>query len=58
MNYVLILLLFIILFLYKKQGFTTNNYEFSRANSYDISKYASNVYPCLNENKLKQHSLP
>lgn len=55
MNYVLVFLLCVSLFYYKRQGFTT---EFSRANSYDISQYASNTYPCVNENKQEQHSQP
>ena len=53
MNYVLFFLFVIILYsFYRKQGFMT------RANSFDISNYASKEYPCVNENKLKQHSQP
>lgn len=60
MNYVLSVLFIIILFCYKKQGFKTleTTHEFIRANSYDISRYASNTYPCANGNKPKQHYLP
>lgn len=51
MNYVLVLLLCLSIFFYKREGF-------SRANSYDISQYASNTYPCVNANKLEPHSQP
>lgn len=52
MNYVLIIYLVICLLFYSKQGFTT------RANSYDISNYASNTYPCVTEHKQAQHFQP
>ena len=56
MNYVLFFLLCASLFFYSKNGFTT--LEFSRANSYDVSKYASNTYPCLNGHRPEPHSQP
>lgn len=49
MKYILILFLVLSLLFYSKQGFMT------RANSYDVSKYASNTYPCFNEHKQAQH---
>ena len=51
MNYVLVFLLCASLVFYKREGF-------SRANSYDVSQYASNTYPCLNGHKPEPHSPP
>lgn len=52
MNYILFLSLLFSLFFYSKQGFMT------RANSYDISKYASNTYPCVNGHTQEPHFRP
>lgn len=52
MNYILVILFILTLLFYKKQGFMTletnsTPHEFTRANSYIVSDYASNTYPCL-----------
>lgn len=69
MNYILAILLICAVVFYKKQGFTPSIttlvtklettdaiYEFPRTNSYDISNYASNIYPCVNANKPAKRS--
>lgn len=49
MNLMLVILLVFILYLRTKETM------FTRANSYDISNYASNTYPCVNESTPVPH---
>lgn len=52
MNYVLLFVLLLFLFFYSNKEYMT------RANSFDISKYMSNTYPCVNEHTQEPHFRP
>ncbi len=52
MNF-LVLVLFVLLLFFVYMRAKEN--MFTRANSYDVSQYESNVYPCINESKPMPH---
>ena len=52
MNWILFLCLVVALLIRTKQGFMT------RVDSFDVSEYASNTYPCVNGRKQEPHFQP